>query len=213
MTVSLALPDLLPGVLHEHGVDLPPNMPFDQWRRALMTAEWLERASPWFLVDLIAYGRATYGEDYSQALPTAEDDPQGVRQAKLKQAGWMADKFPTADTRVPELTYSHHRAVAELEPGERAAALQEAVRDGLTTRALIERVRERQEAIRLDASSAYSEPTCAADRPWTPTLDDVEPDWRPHVEAEARGSDEFIRGVLWAWRIAGNESMFREWRD
>lgn len=218
MTVALALPDLLPGVLHEYGVDLPPDMPFEQWRRALVTAEFLERASPWFLVDLISYGRATYGEDYSQALPTDEDDPQGVRQSKLKQAAWMGSKFPP-NTRVTGLTYTHHRAVAELEPEDRQALLREALDESLSTRELIDRVKDRRQVIRLEAIGA-SVPACAADRSWQPTKDDLLPEWQRRLEAAALDADTddprgFVAGYLRALVDTGSEACFQEgrWQD
>jgi hypothetical protein len=205
---ALALPSLLPGQLHEHGIVLPPDLTYDQWADALRNAEWIERASPWWLCDLLEYGKR-FGEDASQAYPTFEEDATGARQAKLKQAAWMAEKFPPQE-RVAGLSYTHHRAVAELEPDDRRALLREAVEEGLSTRELITRVTERQAAIRLDATAGTSEPVCAADGGWTPTTDDLSEDAAARLRFEigmrrVRHPDDF--GAGWVAALAWVEAL------
>jgi hypothetical protein len=123
MTVAIALPSLLPGELRAQGMVIPPDLSFEAWETALRNAEWIERASPWWVVDLVAFGRVKFHEDYTQALPDAIEDADGFHQAKLRQAEWMADRWP-ASTRVPDQSYSAHRAVAKLDHLDAVALLQ-----------------------------------------------------------------------------------------
>lgn len=200
MSTSLAPRTGLIGVPSTHGLALPPDLTFEEWRGALDTADMLVAAGPWFLVDLMAYGAARFGEAHSQALPTAEDDPTGERQARIKQAAWMATKYPTASTRVPSLSYTHHRAVAELEPLERQALLREAAEQQLSTRQLIERVRDRQAAISAE-SRAVDGPACAAEAGLRePTEDDLTDD--------ARAALAFKRDSL---RVREREGFAQGW--
>lgn len=161
---AFALPSLLPGQLHETGIDLPPNLTFDEWAASLRNAEWIEAASPWWVVSLVEYGRR-FNEDISQAFPTFEEDPTGIRQAKLKQASWMASAWPEG-TRVPGMSYSHHRTVAHLDRPEAQALLREALaatdEDGnsrpWSTRELKRRVDDRDRAVPADAIVVDAEP-------------------------------------------------------
>lgn len=167
MTTALARTGL-PGVLRADGYTLPADLSFEEWAGVLNLADHIVESSPWWLVDAILYGERHFGERHTQAFPTAEEDPNGKKQARLKQAAWMASVYPTSGTRVPGLSYTHHRAAAELEPEQRQDVLREAARDNLTTRQLIARVREVQEQAKaIDAPAA---PVCAAeDDQWRPT--------------------------------------------
>lgn len=199
MSTALAPRTGLPGDLLEQGYVLPPDLSYDEWAGVLRLAEHIEAASPWWVCDAIAYGRARFGEDYTQALPTAEEDPHGVRQSRLKQAAWMAEKYPR-NQRVPGLSYTHHRAVAELEPLERQALLREAAEQHLSTRQLIERVRDRQAAIGAE-SRAVDGPACAAEAGLRePTEDDLTDD--------ARAALAFKRDSL---RVREREGFAQGW--
>jgi hypothetical protein len=201
----------LPGILGDDGYTLPPGLPFDRWVGIMSTLQQIDRSVKWWLGDALIYGERTYGEQAADAYPDAFSK-KIVSESAMRQAMWVSEKFPP-DTRVSALSWTHHRAVAELPPADRSELLQTAERERLSTRDLIDRVRDRQEAIKGHVNGARSEPVCAADAPWVPTVADLSDEWRPHVEAEARGSPDFIRGVIWAWRMAGNEACFKEWRD
>jgi hypothetical protein len=152
VTTALALPSLLPGRLHENGMEIPPDLDFETWESVLRNAEWIERASPWWVVDLVAYGRDKFHEDYSQALPDAVEDVDGFHRAKLAQAEWMADRWPPS-TRVLGQSYSAHRAVAKLDRADAVALLHETDKDGrrLPVRVLARRADEIEESIRGQA--------------------------------------------------------------
>lgn len=220
MSTALALPTLLPGELREQGIAIPPDLTFDQWETALRNAEWIEQAAPWWVVDLVAFGRAKFHEDYSQALPDAIEDSDGFHQAKLKQAEWMADRWPPG-TRVPQQSYSAHRAVAKLNRADAVALLQETDKDGrrLPVRVLARRADEVEEEGRgraVDASGVVLEASEPLD--WTPTADDLTDDARQALAVRSaqmgrRHAIGFEAGWIAALRWAGVEDCFREWRD
>lgn len=217
MATSLAIRTGLIGVPGRNGLALPPDLTFDEWRSALYTADLMVSAGPWYLVDLMAYGEAKFGEHHSDALPTAEEDPNGDMQARLKQASWMATKYPTASTRVPSLSYTHHRAAAELEPDERQGLLEYAAHEHLTTRDLIALVKERQASIRGVVVAA--ETTCAADQVWAPTVADLTDDARAalafkcETTAGVRDREAFAAGWLAALHWVEAEDCFSRWGD
>ena len=216
MTTALALPTLLPGELHEQGLVVPPDLSFEDWEAALRNAEWIERASPWWVVDLVAYGREKFHEDYSQALPDAVEDTDGFHQAKLRQAEWMADCWP-ASTRVPGQSYSAHRAVAKLNRDDAIALLEATDADGrrLTVRELVKRAGGVEQAIQGRAVDATGAPIDTADLPWTPDLSDLSDEARAALEARApkgRLRSAYLEGALWALVWAGVEGAFQPGR-
>lgn len=218
MSAALALPSLLPGELRENGlVGIPIDLSFEAWEAALHNAEWLERASPWWVVDLLAFGRAKFHEDYSQALPTVEDDPDGIRQSKLKQAEWMADRWP-AGTRVPEQSYSAHRAVAKLNRDDAIALLEMTDADGkrLTVRELVKRADAVEDAIQGKAVTVDGAPVEPADDlGWRPTKEQLTPDVRRDLEVRlsemsSRHRVGFESGALWALAYANVLDCFTQ---
>lgn len=210
MSVELAPRTGLIGRPRTNGLDLPPDLTFDEWAGALRHAELLVEAGPWFLVDLMAYGEAHFGERHSEALPTVEEDPTGASQSRLKQAAWMASVYPPS-TRVPGLSYTHHRVAADLEPETRRALLSEAVAANLSTRELVARVKVEQEKAR--AVPAASAPVCAADDEppaWMPTPDELteEASARMRFEMTMRGvRDASAFGAGWCAALAFVEAL------
>jgi hypothetical protein len=218
MTTTLApRPTLLRCELLEQGLSIPADLTFEEWQATLERAEWIERASPWWVVDLLAFGRAKFGEDYSQALPDAAEDPDGIRQSKLKQAEWMADRWP-ASTRVPEQSYSAHRAVAKLNRDDAVALLEMTDRDGkrLTVRELVKRADAVQEAGGGRAFDATGTEVTPEPLIWQPAISDLTAEARAALEANAPGGRHrlgyeqgFLRGLV----FADARTAFKEWRE
>lgn len=217
MTTAIALTSsFLPGRLLDNGMEIPPDLTFEEWEEALRRAEWLEAASPWFVVDLVAFGRAKFGEDYSQALPDAIEDADGFHQAKLKQAEWMADRWP-ASTRVPGQSYSAHRAVAKLNRDDAVALLHEEDADGrrLTVRALTKRAEEIEQSLRGKAVDATGAVVDSVDLAWCPDISELTDEAREALERQAprgRLRSTYISGAIWMAVWLGAEGAFKEWK-
>jgi hypothetical protein len=206
MTADLAIRTGLPGRLLDNGYILPPDLSYDEWRNVLALTEHIAEASPWWLGDAIVYGERRFPDRHAQALPTAEEDPQGARQSRMKSAAWVSSKFPPV-TRVTELSWSHHRAVAEFEPVEARRLLMAAVNDKLSTRDLIEKARVHKENLLGRAATIDGEAAASADLPWTPGKSDLTEDARAalNVRLAAMGKRHaigfeagFIAALLWA---------------
>lgn len=202
--------------MREQGLAIPTDLSFEEWEAALSHAEWIERASPWWVVDLLAFGRAKFHEDYSQALPDADEDVDGFHQSKLRQAEWMADRWP-AGTRVTGQSYSAHRAVAKLDRRDAVALLQETDKDGrrLTVRALARRADGIEQALLGTAVTVDGTPVDSPALAWSPEVTDLVPEARAALEARApRGQARFafIQGAIWAliWNEA--HDAFIEWK-
>lgn len=205
MTETLALPSLIPGELHQDGILLPRGLTFDAWESALRNAEWIERAAPWWVVDLVAYGREAFGEEYSQALPDAIEDADGFHQAKLKQAEWMAGRWPLG-TRVPGQSYTAHRAVAKLDRSDAVALLNETDRDGrrLTTRVLARRADEVERSVQGRAVTIDGEPIEAGDLGWYPSKADLVDECRARLEVHLSEMSARLRTGFEAGWIRGH---------
>lgn len=203
MTTMLAPRTGLPGDLLDNGYVLPPDLSYDEWAGILKLADHIVEASPWWLVDVMAYGERRFGEQHTQALPTAEDDPDGASQARIKQASWMASVWPRG-TRVPGQSYTAHRVVAKLDHDDAVTLLESRGEDGkrLPTRELARRAMEVERAI----PAIVSEPVCIADRPLS--LDDLLPEWRRRAEATGQPT-----GYLQALIDTDSEACFTRWTE
>ena len=200
MTTSLAPVDngeALPGLLGEDSYVLPPALPFERWEQIGVSLQQMHRSVNWWVADWLLYGEAHYGQDAYQAVQAAT----GRGDESLSQVVWVARAFPP-HTRVPSLSWSHHRAAAELPADERQAVLREAAEQQLSTRQLIERVRDRQAAISAE-SRAVDGPACAAEAGLRePTEDDLTDDARAALRFKADTLQVRDRGSFAAGWVA-----------
>ena len=112
------------------GLVLPENLPFDKWQELIGTLKGMIGGVPWWTGDLVNFGERKYGERYSQAM-----DELGLKYDRLANYAWVASKVEPS-TRVENLSWSHHREVADLEPDEQRGWLQRAQDEDLTANAL-----------------------------------------------------------------------------
>ena len=169
MTAALAPVDngeAMPGLVRENAYVLPPTITFERWQQVGANLQQMQRSVNWWAGDWLRFGEERWGEAAYQAVA----EITGHGDESLKQAVWVASKFPES-TRVLELSWAHHRAVSGLEPEDRSALLQEAVTARLSTRDLVQRVKDVQEQAR--AIPADSTPVCAAEGAWRPTPADL----------------------------------------
>ncbi len=175
----------------------PSGMNFAEWEE-LFNGLWLaQSALPWLLGDCLNAGQAAFGEDYSQAFPESRRAKESLRVYQ-----WVAEKIPVV-TRVTELSWSHHRAVAGLEdPEERARWLDRARTERLTLKALKEAMEPTLAPPADEADGAVTEPTAEV----------LAPVARPTVEYHDADEDQ-LESLKRAWGRAGQEAreQFIEW--
>lgn len=114
---------------------LDDDLPFAEWEgigRLLLEAA---ESVMWWVGDWLNYGEAHYGSTYTAAAEWTGLDPGTLADAK-----WVAKAIETSD-RSEVLSWSHHRAVAALQPSDRAALLNSAAEEGWTRERLQAEVR------------------------------------------------------------------------
>jgi hypothetical protein len=113
-------------VLTKTGVLAAGSPTFDQWEAALQWCQRVEKYSPFWVGDLLAFGESRYGETYAQAIDATE-----MKYGTLANAAYVA-KAVTADRRRPGLEFGFHQAVAPLLPQEQTNWLERAEAEDLT---------------------------------------------------------------------------------
>jgi hypothetical protein len=115
----IPLPRGFPGTITETSLELPPDLSITRWASVLQTLGGLTRATPWLLGDALCYGER-YGEAHSQYL-----EHTGLRPQTLLNLAWVSRRVERARRR-ESLSWSHHEAVAGLDPVEQDAWLAQA---------------------------------------------------------------------------------------
>lgn len=87
------------------------DMDIREWSQAGQRLGVMNRCSPWWLGDWIRYGNTRFGEKYSLAAKITHYDPQ-----TLMNMVYVASHFDEISRRREILSWSHHEAVASLDP-------------------------------------------------------------------------------------------------
>lgn len=119
---------------------------FEEWEAATKWAQDVEKASPFWIGDLLAYGEHKYGEMYSQMMDATSS------YGTLANAAYVAGRVESSRRR-ENLPFSHHQEVAPLPPAEQDAWLDKCATDGLTR----EQLRHRIKAARAEAAGTTVE--------------------------------------------------------
>lgn len=93
---------------------------FDEWIEAGKFIHKSSESVHFWIGDYINYGQFKYGETYKQAIEMFGFDIQTLRADK-----WVSNRIPT-EKRRPELSFDHHRTVADLEPEDQEELLAKA---------------------------------------------------------------------------------------
>lgn len=99
------------------GVDFTSDIPYEDWFRLMATISRLETAMQFAIGDALNYGQRKYGEKYAQAM-----EATGHSYQALANYAWVSNAIPMIN-RQPLLSWTHHRAVARLDPSEQSRAL------------------------------------------------------------------------------------------
>ena len=113
------------GKLTQTRLDLSgTNLSFDRYEALGRFLGTLRDTSAWALGDWLIYGEGTYGEKYAQAV-----EATGRTKGVLTDYRRVAEKVPPSRRRA-DLTWSHHRLVANMTPADQRNWLAKAARHG-----------------------------------------------------------------------------------
>jgi hypothetical protein len=115
---------------------LDPNLSFETFEQLVAAAGVLGDAGRWILGDLQVFGEARYGEQYAQVLASAR-----VGERSLRRYRYVALQIPRG-RRWPNLSFSHHDAVARLEPVQQDRLLRRALDEAISSDELLELTRD-----------------------------------------------------------------------
>ena len=144
--------------LEEGRLILRDGLLFKRFEEIVQNLESMQRNLNWFIGDAVVYGEKTYGESCYQAFSGFER--MGFALERIKQAGWVASKFPPG-TRVLALPWAAHRIVAALPEPERAELLARAEAEGMSTRELREAIQQASEPAGGDPEGCAHEWKCS----------------------------------------------------
>lgn len=155
----------LPGVLTETSYTLPPDLNLGQWLAIGETLQRMERSVMWWLGDWWRYGERRYDQEIYQSVPEMVKDVTGHAYQTVRAAGWVAGKFEP-ERRLEDVPWTFHREVAVLPPVDADSLLTECIPGDttprtLTRKQLVERVKERQGMIAVEAAKAVPMPAPA----------------------------------------------------
>jgi len=109
--------------------------PLEDWAGPMQFALWCQRASPWWIGDLLNWGDAHFGEAFSQVCEGSVSGDQ------LQRYESVARRVPPKN-RCPDLSWSAHAAVARLSDEDQRVMLRRAAKHGWTSDQLRKQVRQ-----------------------------------------------------------------------
>lgn len=129
--ISIGRFDFLPSAVRVQG-----RPPLEDWAGPLQFALWCQRASPWWIGDLLNAGDTAFGEAFSQVC-------EGFVSAdQLQRYESVARRVP-ARNRHPNLSWSTHAVVAWLDGEQQREMLRRAEENGWTSEELRRNVQQR----------------------------------------------------------------------
>ena len=129
--ISIGKFDFLPSAVRVQG-----RPPLNDWAGPLQFALWCQRASPWWIGDLINAGDAGFGEAFSQVCDGCVSGDQ------LQRYESVARRVPPKNRR-PNLSWSAHAVVARLDNDQQREMLRQAEENGWTSEELRRNVQHR----------------------------------------------------------------------
>ncbi len=126
----------------ERSLTFREDTPYEVWEAVIARLKSAQKSVQWWLGDALRFGERKYGEMYSQALEETD-----YTYGALRDAVYVASQIELSRRR-DNLSFTHHREVAALEPDEQDALLSEAApkpgetKPRLSTRQIREKARE-----------------------------------------------------------------------
>lgn len=143
--VQLGSPAALPSRTR---LSLADGIPFNEWREIGEQLERISESSLWWVADWAAYGERWYRKDYGPALEEIWD------RRSLQNLASVARQVEPSRRR-EGLSFTHHVIVAPLSPDDQDEWLDDAERQGWSTRELREEIQRAREGGR-DAAPGLS---------------------------------------------------------
>lgn len=127
----------------EVGLVITGNPSYEEWEECGKLIQRAGKAAMFWIGDWLWYGEKKYGDTYSQAI-----EDTGLDYDTLKAAKWVCGRIELVRRRT-NLSFSHHREVASLEPKEQEHWLGEASQKGWSQKELRSAIRRSED---VDAS-------------------------------------------------------------
>jgi hypothetical protein len=177
-------------------LELPKGITIHQWLRGVRTLEKTGKGHQWHIGDALMQGEDLFAEDYAQAIDPDEEDKREGEGNSYRVYMQVSRQMPV-DTRVSDLTWTHHRVVAFLEsPEERKFWLQQALREHLSSRALERAIRKAHRALGAEGPGDLEVLQDPAVRQW---LDDYRVLINEHEKALPPQAS-YLKNMLYAHR-------------
>jgi hypothetical protein len=132
------------------GLSITGKLSYGEWADLAGKMQHIYRLIKWRLGDLFVWGQDTFGEEFSQAIE--EHSAESVRNAM-----WVSSRIEPV-RRLTNLSWSHHQAVASLEPKEQDRLLALTVEKELTVGELRKAVQDFKALLRPEKKSDWQEP-------------------------------------------------------
>lgn len=118
-------------------LNMVEGLGFNEWRAIGEQLVRMQDSSQWWTGDWLAYGDR-YRRDYTTAMAQLDRT-----YSALTQYAYVSSKVEVC-TRVQDLSWTHHRLVAPMEPDQQRYWLDEALRHGWTVRELEQSIAEQK---------------------------------------------------------------------
>lgn len=119
-----------PFVMTQTGVIVTEEPTYDEWTAATVWTQSVEKASSFWIGDLLGYGEAKYGEKYTQALAAT-----GCTVGHLMNIACVAKAIPP-ERRHADLSFTHHQEVLGLPEDQQTEMLDKAEVENWTAKEL-----------------------------------------------------------------------------
>ncbi|WP_326958638.1 MULTISPECIES: LmbU family transcriptional regulator [unclassified Amycolatopsis] len=123
-------------------LNLPPQIPLDEWSRIGHEIFVISESSTWWLGDWLIYGQAQYPDRYMHAIAKTSLDYQ-----TLRNYAWVARRYSVTRRR-PALSFQHHAELASLPEEQQENWLDRAEKFSWSRNELRNRVRASRKAAR-----------------------------------------------------------------
>jgi hypothetical protein len=137
---ELAPVNPLGGTLSHTGWTPKRDLSYEEWAQVGEQLQTIHRSIQWWVGDWLNYGERAFGETYTQAIEVT-----GLALATLQNIKWVAANVAPS-VRREGVDWTTHGLLAPLEPHEQAYWLDAVEAEGLSSRALKERLKDAKAA-------------------------------------------------------------------